>query len=254
MDSVLLIGDSITEQGYCSGWISRISDALVRRAYVVNSGLSGYNTRWMLEVLRDPKRCESVIPSWVREPLFVTILLGSNDCAEGGQNVPIPEFCENLRAIVDLVLAKTNPKGGVFVLTLPPVQQELWNASRPDALRQYGVARLYRRATLQTVRDLSSQHPLRVFAVDTQQAFLRYGAPQATESEMDVFDARGAWTSLLVDDGLHINSLGGSLFSATLLQVVRGSPKGSSVLQNDESLWPLPSWRTMMLKNRPEHK
>lgn len=254
MESVLLLGDSMTQQGYCSGWVSIVSDALVRRAYVVNSGLRGYNTRWLLEVLRDPKLCESVIPAWVREPLFVTLMLGSNDSAEGGQNVPVPEFCENLRAIVEFVLSKVNPKGGVYVLTLPPVNQDIWNARNPERRRYYSATRLYRQATLQVLRDLSTQYPLRVFAVDTQAAFLRYGAAEPSESEMDVYDPHGPWTSLLVDDGLHINALGGQLLSSTLLSSVRRSPKGSRLLQNNEEVWAVPDWRTVMLRHKPSKK
>ncbi|KAG5494959.1 hypothetical protein JIQ42_02575 [Leishmania sp. Namibia] len=250
MESVLLLGDSITQQGYCSGWVSRISDALVRRAHVVNSGLSGYNTRWLLEILLDPKRCQSIIPAWVHEPLFVTVMMGSNDCAEGGQHVPVSEFRENLRAILEIVLSKVNPRGGVYVLTLPPVHQDVWNASHPERKRYYAATRLYRQATLQVSRELSAQQPLRVFAVDIQAAFLRYGAPEASESEMDVYDPEGAWISLLVDDGLHINTEGGHLFSSTLLSAVRKSPEGVRVLQNNEEVWPLPDWLTVMSKQK----
>lgn len=246
MKTVLLLGDSITQQGYCSGWVSSISDALIRRAHVVNSGLSGYNTQWVLSALRNPDACEGIIPSWVQEPLFVTLMLGSNDCAEGGQGVPLPEYCANLRAIIDFVLAKVNPVGGIFVLTPPPIQEAIWNASNADNRRFYAAARAYRQAALDVVGEASKAHPQRVHPVDIQRAFLEYGAPGSTEADMDKFNPRGPWTTLLSPDGLHINALGGQLFSATVLNAIRKAPRGSKVLHNDKTVWPLPSWEDMM--------
>ncbi|KAG5486783.1 hypothetical protein LSCM1_08040 [Leishmania martiniquensis] len=63
---------------------------------------------------------------------------------------------------------------------------------------------------------------------------------------MDVYDPEGAWTSLLVDDGLHINAAGGHLLNSTLLSAVRKSPGGARLLQNDEAVWPVPDWTTTM--------
>jgi isoamyl acetate esterase len=246
MKTVLLLGDSITQQGYCSGWVSNISDALIRRAFVVNSGLSGYNTRWVLKLLNDAKTYGEVIPPWVEEPLFVTLMLGSNDCAENGQGVPIDEYRENLRAIIEIVLAKVKPFSGIFVLTPPPIQEKIWNAGNPENRRFYAAVRSYRQAALEVAREADKAHPQRVHTVDIQRAFLEYGAPGVTEAEMDKFNPCASWTGLLNSDGLHINALGGQLFSATVLNAVRNAPRGSKVLHNDKTVWPLPSWEDMM--------
>lgn len=254
MKTVLLLGDSITQQGYCSGWVSNVSDALVRRAYVVNSGLSGYNTRWLLKLLADPSTCENVIPSWVQEPLFVTLMLGSNDCSDGCQGVPVEEYRDNLRAIIDIVLEKVRPVGGVFVLTPPPVQEKIWNGLNPENCRFYAAARAYRQAAMDVVSGTSKAHPQRVHTVDIQRAFLEYGAPGSTEADMDKFNPRGAWTALMSPDGLHINALGGQLFSATLLHAIRNAPRGSKVLHNDKTVWPLPSWEDMIQSSTKEGK
>ncbi|KPA73793.1 putative esterase [Leptomonas pyrrhocoris] len=254
MKTVLLLGDSITEQGYCSGWVSNVSDALIRRAYVVNSGLSGYNTRWILQLLNDAKSYDSVIPPWVQEPLFVTLMLGTNDSAENGQGVPLAEYRDNLRAIVDIVLTKVKPVGGVFVLTPPPVQETLWNFQHPDGRRSYTAARSYRQAALEVASEAGKVHPQKVHPVDIQRAFLEYGAPGATEDDMDKFNPQGAWTTLMDPDGMHINPLGGQLVSATVLSAVRNSPQGSKVLQNDKTVWPLLSWEDMMEKHAAQDK
>ncbi|CAG9568304.1 hypothetical protein LMJF_22_1225 [Leishmania major strain Friedlin] len=76
-------------------------------------------------------------------------------------------------------------------------------------------------------------------------------APQPSESEMVVYDPHGAWSSLLVDDGLYINPVGDQLLSSALLSAVRKSQEGSRLLQHDEEVWAGPDWRTVMLRHKP---
>ena len=55
---ILLVGDSLTQRGYDSkkGWVSKLASSYVRRADVINRGYSGYNTRWVLDLMkRKPK-------------------------------------------------------------------------------------------------------------------------------------------------------------------------------------------------------
>jgi hypothetical protein len=73
MEQVVLLGDSLTQEGFkAGGWAARLADAYVRRADVLNrvsvgeraseratsltprraeQGLSGYNSRWALDML-----------------------------------------------------------------------------------------------------------------------------------------------------------------------------------------------------------
>ena len=52
---VVLIGDSITQQGGRAGggWVARLAEALERKCDVVNRGFSGYTTR-TIKVQGDP--------------------------------------------------------------------------------------------------------------------------------------------------------------------------------------------------------
>jgi lysophospholipase L1-like esterase len=103
--SIILFGDSITQQGF-SGWVSRLSDAYTRRADVLNRGYSGYNTRHALDMLpyvfgpdcnAEDDKTDNV--------LMVTVFFGANDASLPGdrehcQHVPIDEYESNLRKIV----------------------------------------------------------------------------------------------------------------------------------------------------------
>merc|ERR1740139_1438883 len=88
--SVVLFGDSITEQGFGSidgsdiiGWGSLLSSVYSRRADVFNRGFSGYNSRHGLDVL--PKLLPEITTSSSlskddgHNTLFWTIFFGAND-------------------------------------------------------------------------------------------------------------------------------------------------------------------------------
>lgn len=54
---ILLIGDSITQYSFSvGGWGARLADWYVRKADVVNRGLSGYNSSWALAALPKVRR------------------------------------------------------------------------------------------------------------------------------------------------------------------------------------------------------
>lgn len=95
--TLLLLGDSLTQQGYQeNGWVAQIANAYVRKALVLNRGLSGYNTRWAQPVI-------SHVLSQADPPLFATVWFGANDAvlAETGsaQHVPLPQFTSTLTQV-----------------------------------------------------------------------------------------------------------------------------------------------------------
>jgi hypothetical protein len=50
MPRILLVGDSITQESFQpNGWGSALANWYIRRADVINRGLDGYNTRWVLQ-------------------------------------------------------------------------------------------------------------------------------------------------------------------------------------------------------------
>ena len=109
------MGDSLTQRGYDSkkGWVSKLASSYVRRADVINRGYSGYNTRWVLDLMkRKPKL-------FVKKPTLVVVFLGANDAAVNHKReyaVPLEEYVKNMREILNLY--KNVPR---IVITPPPI-------------------------------------------------------------------------------------------------------------------------------------
>ncbi|ETV74016.1 hypothetical protein H257_11332 [Aphanomyces astaci] len=139
--SILLVGDSITQLA-CdpmqNGFQSLLERDYIRRLDVVNRGLSGYNTRWTLDVL--PAILQDAYAHRAA-PLLVTVFLGANDAAPPGstQHVPLPEFQANLRALVEL-LRQWFPSSKVLLLTPPPISDTRTCGRRNDLARTYAAA------------------------------------------------------------------------------------------------------------------
>lgn len=116
------IGDSLTQDGSNpanGGWIARLQQERIRAVDVVNRGLSGYNTRWFIEL---------ALPVFEQElaaqfaPSLVTLWLGANDAAllsgaEAYQHVPLDTFRANLALIVRSLAARLAPHGKLLVIT-----------------------------------------------------------------------------------------------------------------------------------------
>ncbi|KEG10127.1 putative esterase [Trypanosoma grayi] len=228
MNHILLLGDSLTQQGYLSGWVSRLSNCYIRRADVVNRGLSGYNSRWVLDILKDDARRVHLLPSNISRPLFVTVLLGSNDAAATGQKVPLEEYKENLKAIIALVREHAAPIGGIFLLAPPPVDDEArscWmrNVGRdPDVCGRGLVAvRSYRNAALQVGAEENAAHK-DVTVIDLYRVILGDGADTMPYS-------KGPWCEYFYD-GLHFNEAGGQLVFEALWDAIQKSAKAQEIL------------------------
>ena len=107
--SILLIGDSITQQSFGMngkiGWGSLLASVYQRRADVLARGYFGYNTNHALQIL--PRILSSVSSSYSASysysPIvFCTILFGSNDAVDYGQlqHVPIEQYRKNMKKII----------------------------------------------------------------------------------------------------------------------------------------------------------
>ena len=112
---ILLIGDSLTQRGYDSkrGWVSKLSSTYSRRADVINRGYSGYNTRWVLDLMKR----KSIL--FAKKPTLVVVFLGANDAAVNHKSeyaVPLEEYEKNMRAILNLY--RNVPR---IVITPPPI-------------------------------------------------------------------------------------------------------------------------------------
>ncbi|RNF19172.1 putative esterase [Trypanosoma conorhini] len=239
MRTAILLGDSLTEQGYFSGWAAQLSERYVRRADVLNRGLSGYNTRWVLDILNDDERRRHLLPPHIGQPLFVTLMLGSNDCAGLPQYVPLEEYRVNLKAIVRLVREHVAPVGGLFLMSPPPLDEEgrlTWLRSvgrEPDSCkRSFENVRRYRDAALQVGAEEYAEHG-DVFTVDLHLAFLGAGADTTPY-------AKGPWCGNFVD-GLHFNGDGGRIVFEALWSAIAKSARADKIMP-DGLPYVLPPW------------
>lgn len=101
--SILLFGDSLTEQGFGIngrvGWASLLSADYSRRADVFNRGYFGYNSKHAVDLLPSLK---SLLEGDV---LFCTVYFGANDATTPGSKQFIPEeqFATNLSTIITTI-------------------------------------------------------------------------------------------------------------------------------------------------------
>jgi lysophospholipase L1-like esterase len=121
---IVLCGDSITQFGY-EGWVSSLSRHFVRRADVVNRGLSGYNTKWYLTIF--PAILED------QKPQLVVLFLGANDSATNPpQHVPLAQYKQNLEAIIALCPVP-------MILITPPPCLDIPNHQRSIAAQYRSI-------------------------------------------------------------------------------------------------------------------
>ncbi|ETW02956.1 hypothetical protein H310_05398 [Aphanomyces invadans] len=210
--SILLLGDSITEQA-CNpttdGFHSLLARDYIRRFDVVNRGLSGYTTTWMLDllptILRDAYAHRS-------PPHLVTLFLGANDAAtdDSPQHVPLAVFEANLRAIVAM-LHQWFPSTKVLLITPPPVSD-----SNPFG-RENDVTGRYAAATVAVGNELA------VPVLDVWALF---------QAEKDSY----------LSDGLHLNAKGNfAVYTALTKHIAHHWPD----LSADRAPFAYPTWRTI---------
>ncbi|TYZ61932.1 hypothetical protein PybrP1_001374 [[Pythium] brassicae (nom. inval.)] len=118
------IGDSLTQDGSNvanGGWVAQLQQQHVRSVDTINRGLSGYNTRWFIE-LALPVFEEELKSQFA--PSLVTLWLGANDAAllsggEAYQHVPLETFRANLALIVRALAAQLPPAHGKLLVITP---------------------------------------------------------------------------------------------------------------------------------------
>lgn len=119
--TLYLCGDSLTEYGFQQdGWILQI---IPGSGYfdIKNYGYAGYNTRWF---------CAEHLPIGVENPTIDTAVIwfGGNDCVlpdnlirYSYQAVPVDEYANNLRIIVQHFLSQGVPPESVLIITPTPL-------------------------------------------------------------------------------------------------------------------------------------
>ncbi|ETV73987.1 hypothetical protein H257_11299 [Aphanomyces astaci] len=181
---IVALGDSITQFGAdpaFQGFQALLSQDYVRKADVLNRGLSGWTTRWWRHYL----------PQLVREcgdnaPVLVLIALGANDASLASgeshiRHVPLDEYRSNLRDIVHELRTAFRECKFLF-LTPPAVDNTKWNPT--DKLN--AVTETYAKACVEVASSLD------IPVIDTW---------TATQGRWDLFR-----------DGVHPNTQGNLLF------------------------------------------
>ncbi|KAJ9163756.1 hypothetical protein P3X46_023389 [Hevea brasiliensis] len=203
---IVLFGDSITQQSFGSGgWGASLADNYSRKADVVVRGYGGYNTRWALFLLHHLFPLDSSKP-----PVAVTIFFGANDAALKGrtcdrQHVPVEEYKENLRKIVQH-LKECSPATLIVLITPPPIDEE---GRKQYAISVYGekatelpertneMAGVYARQCVELAKDLG------IRSIDI------WSAMQEAEG----------WQKKFLSDGLHLTPEGNAVVYQEVIRV-----------------------------------
>ena len=212
---VLVVGDSLVQRGFeDDGWVASIARAYARVADVVNRGYSGYNTRWVRDLMtREP----DLFPPR-RDVALVVILLGANDAArpdgrKSAYGVDLPEYEENLRWIVERY-APTSAKdvdgesnARVVLCVPPPIDEE--ERLRITTHQRGMPADLLDRDAERTAAYAAAARrvgeAIRAPTADLHAAFLGRGV---------------GWEKALLSDGLHFTAEGQALAFETVLAAV----------------------------------
>ncbi len=120
-DSVAFLGDSITQQGWGSGGYVRMCEAAFAanklNVKIIPAGISGHKSNQMLE------RLDRDVLS--KKPTYMTLSCGVNDVWHGARGVPLPQYKENITAIID----KAQAAGvKVVVLTATMIKEDAENS------------------------------------------------------------------------------------------------------------------------------
>ncbi|KAL7483450.1 hypothetical protein ACHAW6_009101 [Cyclotella cf. meneghiniana] len=231
--SIILFGDSITQSGFSggggsntpsAGWVSLLSNAYARRADVLNRGFSGYNTRHALEVLSSVFVSSDINvqsnDNSNDRVLMVAVFFGANDASLPGdrehcQHVPIDEYENNLRRIVQTIRA-TFPEENkgqnlrvppILLITPPPIDEKKWDTYCIQNFNQLSPRTNHAsKAYGDRVKCLAKD--LECLVVD---AFALLGGDHPEQE---------AYYGQNLEDGLHLNDLGNKLLYDGLIDVI----------------------------------
>ncbi|DBA01110.1 TPA: hypothetical protein N0F65_001738 [Lagenidium giganteum] len=236
----LLLGDSLTEfaaDPAQQGWVCRLQHEYVRTADLVNRGLSGYNTRWFLDVAW-PVISQELKTKW--SPVLVTLWFGANDAAlpsgvDAGEYVPLDEYARNIESIITKML-EAAPNAHVIVLTPPPVDDAVRLTLVTDSAlldRSDAHVKDYAARCLEIAQRFQST--ARVTGIDMRKV-VQDAAARSDQSFASLFC-----------DGLHFSDAGNELVTQELLATIRTVVPH---LAPERLVWQLPDWETLCVKTR----
>ena len=125
--NILLIGDSLTQQGYSDSgkWVALMANLFQRKCDIINRGFSGYTTRSLKPFL--PSLVTENIAS---ENAATVVCLGANDSniqeLNEAQHVPLQEYSNNLSDIIEILRKKEIRPSQILLVPPPPCNEEMW--------------------------------------------------------------------------------------------------------------------------------
>ena len=228
---IILLGDSITQLSFSSpnGFGAHLADVYQRRADVFNRGYSGYNTKWILELLSTEKgRYDIFGPAQTKNVVdgsdssssipgnavrLVVIFLGANDAScsilNTRQHVPIEAYQESLKSIFGI--AKEHCPHAKFILVAPPpIHRE---GRLKYQVERYGVHKAT--GELERTLDLSLQ-----YASAAESVAKGLGVPCLNVwNEMQEAAPEPLWHAYL-SDGLHLSPSGNEFVGKRLVEII----------------------------------
>jgi lysophospholipase L1-like esterase len=234
-----------------------------RRADVLNRGHSGYNTRFFLRLLPDILRDEQLAPplpvqktavqktaaaaatnkgggqvqqeepepaDQEEEPTVVLtiIFFGANDAAVAGlddhHHVPLDEYADNLRHIVDEVRQETHCRRFLLV-TPPPVHHAQRLQFQVEKYGEHGATGVLERTLentgryAQACRDVATS--LQIPCLDLYHDMQQRAADTDVDADNDNADS-DFWGRFFYD-GLHFSKTGHDFVGAAMVQAINAA-------------------------------
>ena len=215
---LILIGDSITEQGSASaeGWVTSLSIRYNRRLDVINRGMNGYNSQWGMAalplILEDilGTRLDNDAPTCINhdcmdqtgfDKLFsqytFVIGYGANDsCLPNGScfrhHVPLDVYSSNIKQMVQMIQSWNKSNVTVALLTPPPCDTNVRKESRDNE----NVTALYAEKCIEVATEMN------VPVVDL------WNGMQLPLTDADSNNYGDKWKQDYLSDGLHLTPLG----------------------------------------------
>ncbi|MCU0862857.1 MAG: GDSL-type esterase/lipase family protein [Planctomycetes bacterium] len=192
-DKVAFLGDSITEDGHHSpgGYVKLISHGLAANGVtieVVGAGISGHKSNDMLA------RLESDVLS--KKPQWMTLSCGVNDVWHGENGVSLPDYQQNITAIVDRAQAAGVK---VVILTSTMIGED---ATNPENVRLAGYNDF--------LRALAKEKGCRLADLNADM--------QVALADAKKTRPKPASGNYLTMDGVHMAPAGGRMMAAGVLR------------------------------------
>ncbi|KAG8898359.1 hypothetical protein FRB99_007492 [Tulasnella sp. 403] len=215
IDTILLIGDSLTQGGWQEGgFAQRLAYVYARKLDVVNRGLSGYNSEWAMPVF------EQIFPKKANTGPKVRLLViwfGANDSclSPSPQHLPLDLFASNIRQMISMVRSPDSawysPETEIILITPPPINEQaraadLASRNPPIALdRSVANSKLY----VDAVTEIGRENGIPV--VDMHDPIWT-----ATGGDPDKL-------AEYLNDGLHLTKAGYTILYDRLIETIKKS-------------------------------